>query len=81
MTVRLPEPPSTLDVQTREYLRSLIQEIELGFNKRSMTKSKYKNTGTLTKRYSIDQGAATLAELRDYVCTLAAELRDGGNIG
>jgi uncharacterized membrane protein (UPF0182 family) len=81
MTVRLPEPPRTLDIQTREYLASLIQAIELAFNRKAMTKRKYKNTGTLTKRYEIDQGTATLAELRDYVCTLVAELREGGNIG
>lgn len=81
MTVRLPEPPDTLDPQTREYMRAFLQELEQAFTRRSMTRNKYQNSGTLTKRYTIDQGTASHSELRDYVCTLVAELREGGNIG
>lgn len=35
-------------------------------------------TGTLTERRTIDAGTATLAQLRDYVCTLVNDIKKKG---
>lgn len=35
-------------------------------------------TGTLTERRTIDAGTATLAELRDFLCTMVTDIKKGG---
>lgn len=40
--------------------------------------SEFSFTGVLTKRRTIDAGAATLPQLRDYVCTMVDDIRKRG---
>lgn len=55
----------------REIERASAEDIEA-------TVSGFTTTGTLTERRTIDAGAATLAQLRDFVCTLVHDIKKRG---
>lgn len=40
--------------------------------------SEFAVTGTLTERRTIDAGTATLAQVRDFICTMVSDVKNRG---
>lgn len=62
-----------------DWVKECFDEIEKASNEDVATAvADFTTTGTLTERRTIDAGTATLAQLRDFVCTLVSDIKKQG---
>lgn len=62
-----------------QWVKDCFAEIEkMSYEDVAEAVADFSTTGTLTERRTIDAGAATLAQLRDFVCTLVSDIQKQG---
>lgn len=77
--VALGQPLSDSDADVLRWARQALAEIETASQEGvELVADAFEFTGSHTERRTIDAGAATLAELRDYVATLVNDLKKRG---
>lgn len=83
MRVRLPTPPPNIvDPEVLTYLRQLIQSLERAFDRlpeQPFTRDRIV-LSNLTKQYTLDAAAGTLADTRSVLGTLLEDLQVSGKI-
>jgi hypothetical protein len=72
--------PNRLPGQSFEaYVEECFKEIDkASYEDVAEAVADFETTGTLTERRTINAGTATLAELRDFVCTLISDIKKQG---
>lgn len=84
MKIRLPNPPDKIqDKEVRDYLERLVKALEGAFEKAPdtpFTRDRIKVAAGLTKQYTLDPVAGTLADVRSVVATLLTDLQVSGKI-
>lgn len=79
MSISLPDPPSELPEELRNYLDELVRKIEKELSLLSQPQGSgfvYTNVPTTTTNKTIDANAATLDELRKHVAHLGTALKN-----
>ena len=84
MKVRLPTPPKKFkeEEELLEYLTELVRALERAIEKlpeTPFTRDRIKVTG-LTKQYTLDSAAGTLADTRSVLGTLLVDLQQAGKL-
>jgi hypothetical protein len=69
--------PGSGDNGFRRWAEDALRQVEQAEDVEDIL-SEFSFTGTLTERRTIDAGTATLAELRDFVCTMISDIKKGG---